>query len=422
VAEADTSESPQAASPDEPTRKRRSRWRRVLTILGGIVGVLIVLIVVVLWATLPDDPGDFYDAPANVPPTPGELLRSEPFTRDVPAGARGWRILYTTTRGDGTPAIASAIVVAPDVPFTDPRPVIAWAHGTTGVAEGCAPSILDNPFENLPALDAIVANGWILVATDYVGLGTAGPHPYLVGQDEARSTLDSVRAARQLGAISMTDQTVVWGHSQGGHAALWTGILAPEYAADVPLDGVAAFAPASDLPALLDEVQDTLPGRIISSYVLTAWSEIYDEVTFDEVVRPGARLLTRGIARRCLSGRAALVPAVQAAILRGTIVAIDPTTGPMADLLAANTPDRPIDAPLLIAQGESDGLILPGVQDAFVERRCAAGQSLLYLTYRGQGHLEVVAPDAPLGADVVRWTQDRFAGIAPADGCETQSR
>jgi pimeloyl-ACP methyl ester carboxylesterase len=86
----------------------------------------------------------------------------------------------------------------------------------------------------------------VIVATDYVGLGTAGPHPYLIGQGEARSVLDSVRAARQMPQLSLQPATVVWGHSQGGHAALWAGALAPSYAPDVHVLAVAALAPASD--------------------------------------------------------------------------------------------------------------------------------------------------------------------------------
>lgn len=77
-------------------------------------------------------PGAFYTPPAAVASRPGLLLRSEPFTRDVPADARAWLILYTTTRDTGVPAVASAIVVAPAHPPAGPRPVIAWTHGTTG--------------------------------------------------------------------------------------------------------------------------------------------------------------------------------------------------------------------------------------------------------------------------------------------------
>jgi hypothetical protein len=69
----------------------------------------------------------------------------------------------------------------------------------------------------------------VLVATAYIGLGTTGPHPYLIGQGESRSVLDAVRAAHMLDQLSMADQTVVWGYAQGGNAALWTGMIAPTH-------------------------------------------------------------------------------------------------------------------------------------------------------------------------------------------------
>ncbi len=100
--------------------------------------------------------------------------------------------------------------------------------------------------------EAVVQQGWAVVVTDYAGLGTAGPHPYLIGEGEARSVLDATRAARQLDDISLSTETVVWGHSQGGHAALWTGQLAPTYAPDVGVIAVAAMAPAANLPALIE--------------------------------------------------------------------------------------------------------------------------------------------------------------------------
>jgi hypothetical protein len=131
-------------------------------------------------------------------------------------GAQAYRVLYTSTLDDGEPAVASGIVIAAEDLPPGPRPVIAWAHGTTGVAEGCAPSLLNDPFGAgaTPALAQVIANGWVMVATDYAGLSIAGPHPYLIGQAAGRSVLDSVRAAHQLDGLVLEDQTEVWGHSQ----------------------------------------------------------------------------------------------------------------------------------------------------------------------------------------------------------------
>src|SRR5699024_11114917 len=142
--------------------------------------------------------------------------------------ATGWRILYTTTDAHGAPATASALVLVPTSWRAVPRPVIAWAPGTTGFATHCAPSLLEHQVAAgaMPALDQVLDRGWAVVATDYTGLGTPGPHPYLIGPGEAHSVLDGIRAAGQLEGAELAPQTVVWGHSQGGHAALWTGQLA----------------------------------------------------------------------------------------------------------------------------------------------------------------------------------------------------
>src|SRR5438874_952399 len=120
----------------------------------------------------------------------GELLRSEPL-RDVmlPAGVRGWRILYATTVDDSTPATAVATVFAPADPPAGPRPVIAWEHGTTGLLQKCMPSLLSMPTKGIPDRDRIVMAGWVVVATDYSFAEKGGPHPYLIGEGEARGSL-----------------------------------------------------------------------------------------------------------------------------------------------------------------------------------------------------------------------------------------
>ena len=93
----------------------------------------------------------FYTPPAEVPAEPGALLRSEPLTnRLLPEGARAWRILYTTTFPDGSPATAVATVLAPIDPPPGPRPVITWEHGTVGILQKCMPSLVSAPFEGVP--------------------------------------------------------------------------------------------------------------------------------------------------------------------------------------------------------------------------------------------------------------------------------
>src|SRR4029077_15250340 len=162
-------------------------------------------------------PDAFYDPPSDLPRKPGALLRSEPL-KDVilPAGVRGWHILYATTVDDSTPATAVAIVFAPTDPPTGPRPVIAWEHATTGLLQKCMPSLLSMPTAGIPGRDRIAMAGWVVIATDYSFAEKGGPHPYLIGEGEARATLDSVRAAQQMSELTLDKRMVVWGYSQGG--------------------------------------------------------------------------------------------------------------------------------------------------------------------------------------------------------------
>ena len=362
---------------------------------------------------------DFYDAPDTLPAEPGVLLRSEPYTTDIPDGALGWRILYSTTRDDDTITVASGVVVTPET-ATGPSPVIAWAHGTTGYDETCAPSSLRTSFESgaMFVVDKVVEQGWTMVATDYIGLGTEGPHPYLIGRQQAHSVLDAVRAARQLDTLNMGDQTVVWGHSQGGHAALWTGIEANAYAPDVNVIGVAALAPASNLPGLMDNLLEIKIGSLFSSYVVAAYSEIYDDVAFRDLVNPGAEVVMRELASRCLESPNVLISVFESLLVGDTYWAGDGASGDaFRQRLNENVPSGAIDVPLLIGQGLDDELVLPTAQEAYVTQRCGMDDTLDYRTYEGHDHLSVVKADSPLIPDLIQWTHDRFDGLAAPSTC-----
>lgn len=412
------------AGPDDPVERpaRLSRLGRFARTAGAAAALLLALAVAAVSVRLNRGApvvDAFYRAPAQVPRAPGALLRSEPMNRALPPGARAWRILYTTTRADGVPAIASGLVVAPERPPPDPRPVIAWAHGTTGVDEACAPSLLGDPFAAgaTPALEQVVANGWVLVATDYTGLGTEGPHAYLVGQQAGRAVLDAVRAARQMPEVSLASETVVWGHSQGGGAALWTGVLAPAYAPDADVVGVAALAPASDLPGLVGNLDVVPGGSIFASYVIQGYSETYPEVRFDDYVRPAAQILAREMASRCLAEPAVFASVLESLLIDTSIWARDPASGPFGERLRENVPSGPIPAPLLIGQGLGDELVLPAAQAAYVAARCAAGAQVDYRTYAGFDHVGVVGPESPLVPELLAWTQERFDGAPAASTC-----
>ncbi len=366
-------------------------------------------------------PDAFYDPPSDVPRQLGVLLRSEPL-KDVilPAGMQGWRILYTTSVDDSTPATAVATVFAPMNPPPGPRPVIAWEHATTGLLQKCMPSLLSAPTAGIPARDRIVIAGWVVVETDYSFAEKGGPHPYLIGEGEARAALDSVRAARKMSELTLDKRVVVWGYSQGGHAALWTGIVGPRYAPDLEILGVAAIAPAANIGKIL--AMNVAVDKRFGAYLAWAYSRFYPDITFEQALRPEALDAARQIINLC-----DFLPAEESERLEALAATFD---GPalatssnkaLQARIEQNTPDGPIKAPVVIAQGLSDNVVPPAATDAYVEERCSTGQSLEYWTFAGRDHFTIALPGAPLEELLIRWTTARFANEPPASGCVRKS-
>jgi pimeloyl-ACP methyl ester carboxylesterase len=398
-------------SPDDPSRAR--------TLVRALPLAALALVLLTACASHPAGPrtrparlAAFYTPPRHVPARPGEPVRAEALTgAALPPGTRGWRLLYTTTRADGAPAVTSGIVVVPTGRH-GPLPVVVWAHGTTGVAAACAPSLRRDPYGiGAPMLDAAAARGWAVVAPDYPGLGVRGPSPYLVGRGEGRAVLDAVRAARLLPArfragARLSPRTVVWGHSQGGNAALWAGVLAPAYAPGLRLAGVAAVSPVADLTAFAARLAHARDhGGAFAAYLLDAYGRAYPDVRPAAYTGPGGRAALRAAVARCLRRD------------RGTVhgmLARDPLTGPLARRLRENAPLHRIDAPVLLTVGGADPVVPPAAQARYVHRMCALGQrGLDYTVYPGLGHDSVLRAGSPLPRALLAWTRARLAGERP---------
>lgn len=204
----------------------------------------------------------------------GQLISADPVV-ETPGGMQAWRVRYWTSDGSGRPRQVTGMVVAPrEAIVRQPRDVLAWTHGTSGVVSRCALSTNPQFWTVTPALGA-VRQGYVVVAPDYPGLGSAGVHPYLVGQDTGRSVLDAVRAARAIPGAAAGGRFAVWGESQGGHAALWTGQIARSYAPDLTLTGVAAAAPATDLIANFRQMPNKSIAAMMTSFIAYSWSNHY---------------------------------------------------------------------------------------------------------------------------------------------------
>jgi acetyl esterase/lipase len=396
---------------------RRHRWLRwVLGIVGGLVVLVAIAAVLFFVFTRNPEVGAFYDPPDDVPADPGAILRSEPFDDGLPTGARGWKVLYASTDAEGRPLAVSGLIIASATPTPGPHPVLAWAHGTTGIARPCAPSLTDDPLDGIPDMTAPIDRGWVIVLTDYPGLGTPSPHPYLVGESEGRAVLDSVRAAHRFDiGIELDDTYAVWGHSQGGHAALFAGQLAADYLPDYDLAGVAALAPATTLAANLSAIQGTEAGNLLSIYAVESWQDYYPDIPPDSLT-PDAKGPAGRIAELCLNQPSRFRILLNIPALPNNIMGIDPATNPIwKGHLDANSPSPTgIGGPVFVAQGLADEVVAPAVTTTWVTDRCTAGAPTVFHTYPDMTHDGVVGPG---GADAYSWTIDRFEGTQPPDDC-----
>ena len=370
----------------------------------------------------------FYDAPVGVPPSaPGTLLREGAYAGRTPVGGDVTRILYSTTDAFGSRALASGLVISPTDPPMGPRPVIVWNHGTTGVARGCAPSLADASATRwaIPAIDRALAAGWVVVATDYTGQGAPGTFPYLIGEGEARSALDAVRAAEHVEGLWLSSRVVVWGHSQGGHAALWTSQLAPTYAPELSVRGTVAISPAADPLALAEELARTQDSAILSvliSWVLVPYADTYPDVLISDYVASGGRSIVREMTQRCPTEPGVVVSVLAALGVSADrpLYDTDLTVGPLGDRLAQNAATGPWESPVLLAWGGQDEVIPTALHERFVAERCAEGQPLQVRVFDRMDHTGPMLPRSPLLSTMMRWTQARFDGVpvgAAANDC-----
>lgn len=393
-------------------------FKRVILFLLVLMVILLVGAGIWLWrSSIPPLPSDFYtlSETLNVMPA-GTLIRSEVLQQGVPAGAVGWRILYHSTDQNGDPIAVSGVVLAPEVPSASPRPVIAWAHGTLGVLPECGTSHTNDPFNQIPNYAQVVKEGFVVVATDYPGHGTAGIHPYLVGTVAANTILDSVRAAQQL-PVDAGDEFVVWGRSQGGQSALWTAQLAADYAPELTLLGAVATAPALDLEMVISNNLDSMIGGAFVAQALYAWGHIYpDVVRLDEVIKPEMRDRFDQMAKVCVTTPTAylflgglLTPNEYILDDALELIAAEDFTA----LLSANTPTDPITVPVLIVHGMDDTLIPIASSENAVVTRCEQGEDITFARYPGVEH------DASFesGLMVLGWILDRFSGLPTGSTC-----
>ena len=346
----------------------------------------------------------------------GQLIAADPVV-DTPAGMQAWRVKYWTTDGAGRPREVTGMVVAPREAIpAQPRPVLAWTHGTSGVAKRCAMSTNPLFWTVTPGL-AAVRQGYVVVAPDYPGLGSEGVHPYLVGQDTGRSVLDAVRAARSIPGAASGSRFAVWGESQGGHASLWTGQIARTYAPDLQLVGVAAAAPTTDLVENVRQVPNKSVGAFMTAFIGYTWSKHY-RAPLSTLGGPQTQgIITRLAQNNCIEleqkpklGTMLGIMTLQSRLKNKDLGSIQP----WARLARANSTSAvSYNVPFLIAQNPKDDLVAPAVTRIYAQALCRAPNRVRWIDIVGEGHATSAKDSATA---TLAWIADRFAGKpAPSD-------
>jgi dienelactone hydrolase len=395
------------------------RCRRGFPLAVAVAAVAVVARFAVFGVFVTADAGaavkqgdDFYTPPANMAKkAPGTLIRTTPIA--APSGARAWKVLYHSRTVDGKDIAVSGVVVVPrgDAPKGG-RPVVTWGHGTTGLADQCAPSKQTDAASQVPFVAQLVDAGYVVAATDYEGLGTPGVHPYLVGESEGRSMLDAARAARALSGSGAGDQVLVAGLSQGGQSALFAGELASSYAPELDVLGVAAAAPAADVEHILPLAAaiDGAAGYLAMG--IQGFHAAYPDADPASVLATDAAAKSAAATTQC----AGEVMDAFRGMSGAEVLAHDPLSMPsLQHLLHENSAgNRPAGAPLLIVQGTADTTIPRALTDAFDTKACATGDTVDYLTYDGATHGSVITAAQD---DVVAWLEDRVAGKPAPTTC-----
>ncbi len=372
-----------------------------------------------VFLSLGGDPAEaLYDVnPGEIHGKPGTIIRVWPLLSGGPGNSDAFRFLYRSTGPKGETIPVSGAIFIPSGPApAGGRNVIAWAHPTSGVAPDCAPSLYPDRAGLIWNLNDMLREGYVVVATDYPGLGTQGIHPYLIGESAGRAVLDSVRAAQHFSNSGASNRFAVWGHSEGGHAALFTGQLAARYAPDLKLVGVAAAAPATYLVDLFED--DAKTEQDLIAMALLSWSGL-ENIAPATIVEPGVISAFNATARGCLTSIAQFEALEKDAkrLQAARFLKIDPTkTEPWKSIMLRNSPGQArAGAPVFIAQGTADTTVDPKVTKRFAKALCAKGEHVTFVELPGVSHIFVARDAAPTA---IKWMNDRFKGTQAPSSCQ----
>jgi hypothetical protein len=389
------------------------------SVLGVAAALCALILAPSAGAALNGPAGNAFYTPPNPLPagSPGDIVwaRTAP---SIDANSTAYKILYRSTGVSGAAIVVSGAVLVPNAAWTGggTRPLTAYASGTQGWADSCAPSreMDSNSFDEGFAVTNMLAKGWAVVVTDYPGLGTPGDHQYNVGISEGHAILDSLRAATRLPetGLSATTKMAIEGYSQGGGGAGWAAQQKTSYAPSLNLVGIAN----GGTPANLQAVKANIDGSAFFAFLAgtaIGFRAAYPSLNVNQYLTLYGQLAMAALNGTCQL--AALPLYAFHHLTEYTINNVDPTTTPAfaAALNANNLGTTKPAVPVYQYHGAQDEVIPYAVEQTLHNQWCALGGTSKLVSYLG----EHVTTQLVAQTDVVNWIANRFAGQAAPSNC-----
>lgn len=366
---------------------------------------------------------DFYVFNEAVPTEPGKLLRQEQLGEKqiLDHAGTNLRLLYSSTNGltgDGTVPVSGVLFLPKGTPPEGGWPLMAWTHGTVGIADVCAPSWNGRQEQDEEYLNRYLSRGYAVVASDYQGLGTKGTHPYLHTRAAAYSNLDIIRAVQGAG-FPVSDRIVLFGQSQGAGAAIATADYAPDYAPELKLVGVVATGAPYFTPAALEALDrirkpdDVDPMLGYTFLAMTLAQQVDPAFAMREYITDKAWPIAERVDDTCYAEIKEMV--TEAGLSRSSSFALDPGAGLRPAFAAMGYPSLKLSAPVFFGTGGQDKDTPPRMQAGLVMALCRAGTTVHSKLYPKLDHRGVVLPST---ADSVPFVEAAFAGEEIAGNCD----
>ncbi|MGV0742013.1 alpha/beta hydrolase family protein [Mycolicibacterium sp. XJ870] len=357
----------------------------------------------------------YFDGP--IPPA-GTLIESVPLNAalSVPGAGRAYRILYSTTDQHDSPAVSTAAVFIPHGDTPDGGwPTIAWAHGTVGLGDDCAPSAQPRSQRDNEYLTHWLDQGYAVVGSDYAGLGTPGLMSYLNTIATAHSVVDSVIAMHQMD-LPLSPKWALVGQSQGGGAAVNSARWATEFSRGSGLDyrGVVATGTPFNVESIVKQAGPdmALPPNLgpaansYTGYILAGFREARPDIDVNSVLTTAgvdavdkAETFCKPQLDEALTG---MTPTgffrAPLATLPGVSEALDAYLG---------TPTSGYDRPIFLGVGLLDQDVPPTMSMRLNEQLLANGQNVTLKIYPDEDHSGTVLASLPDSTPFLRAAFDR---------------